>query len=93
MALKTHHMVGLHRYHTQDSRKNRPRRQRDGETIHDRAFENASRREINDFHNRLQEIRDREQKTPWAQEGSGGQKKFVLSSRNVKFNHYGAIKR
>ena len=82
-------LVGLHRHHNPKRRRNRGRRQRDGLTNHDRAVTDTSRREINDFANRLQEIRDRDQDITWAQEGPADRKKFVFAFRNAKFSRYG----
>ena len=80
-GVKHEPQIGLHRHRNPKNRKNRPRRQRDKLTKRDRTFEDASRQEINDYIDRLQEIRDQEHDITWAQEGAADQKKFGFSSR------------
>ena len=85
--VKRINLVGLHHYHNKKRRQSRLRRQLDGLTNHGHTFDNMSRREINDFLNRLQEIQENRRLIKWRPEGPPEQKKFVCALRNGKFNH------
>ena len=83
-------LVGTHRYQDRKHRRNRLRRQRDGRTNHDHAFDNTSRREICGFPSRRQEIQENRKQTKRKPGGPAEQKKFGAALRQVKFNHYEA---
>ena len=81
-------LAGLNRYRNQLHRQNRLRRQRDGRANHDRAFDNLSRQEINDFLGRLQEIQENRKRIKWKPEGPEEQKQSVFALRKAKSDRY-----
>lgn len=75
-------IAGLHQYSDQKLRQIRLQRKRDGQANHDHTFDNMSRKEIDDFLGRLQEIQENRKQIKCIPDGHAGKK---LSS------HYGRL--
>ena len=82
--VKMINLAGLHRNHNQKRRQGLPRWQRDGMPNHGHTFDNASRREINDFLDRLREIQESRKQTKWRPDGPQGKEQFVFALRKAE---------